>query len=59
MEKRLVKGKDKKLFGVCSGLADYFGCDPVIIRLIFFLLFFGYGFGLLGYLVAAMVIPNE
>lgn len=34
MNKRLTKG-EKKIFGVCSGLADYFEMDPTVIRLIF------------------------
>ena len=38
MEKRLVKGKDRKLFGVCSGIADYFDCDPTIVRILFLVL---------------------
>lgn len=59
MEKRLVKGKDRKLFGVCSGLADYFECDPTWVRLGFAVAFIFYGFGLLAYLVAAIVMPNE
>ena len=59
MEKRLVKGKDRKLFGVCSGIADYFGWDPTLVRLGFAFLFLLYGIGLLGYLVATIVMPSE
>ncbi len=59
MEKRLVKGKDRKLFGVCSGIADYFDCDPTIVRILFMVLLLGYGAGLLLYLLAAIIIPNE
>ena len=59
MEKRLVKGKDRKLFGVCSGIADYFGWDPTLVRVGFAFLFLVYGIGLLGYLVAAIVMPSE
>lgn len=59
MNKRLVKGKDKKLFGVCSGIADYFDCDPTVVRILFLVLLLGYGVGLLLYLLAAIVIPNE
>ena len=57
-EKRLIKG-EKKIFGVCSGIANYFDCDPTIVRLIFLILLLGYGCGLLLYLLAAIVIPNE
>ncbi len=59
MEKRLVKGKDRKLFGVCSGIANYFDCDPTIVRILFLVLLLGYGAGLLLYLLAAIIIPNE
>ena len=57
-EKRLVKG-EKKIFGVCSGIANYFDCDPTIVRILFLVLLLGYGAGLLLYLLAAVVIPNE
>ena len=57
-EKRLVKG-EKKIFGVCSGIANYFDCDPTIVRILFLVLLLGYGAGLLLYLLAAVVVPNE
>lgn len=50
---------DKKLAGVCGGLGEYFQIDPVIIRLIFVLIAFGGGAGLLIYLIMALVIPNN
>lgn len=59
MEKRLVKSKDRKLFGVCGGIADYFGWDPTIVRIGFAVLVLAYGVGILGYLVAAIIMPNE
>jgi phage shock protein C len=51
---------DKKLFGVCSGLAKYFGWDATIIRLIFVLgSVFGIGsFGLI-YIVLLFVMPQD
>lgn len=57
MEKRLVKG-EKKIFGVCSGLADYFDMDPTIMRLIFLVAFLVFGTGLLVYIVLAIVMPD-
>ena len=57
-EKKLVKG-EKKIFGVCSGIANYFDCDPTIVRILFLVLLFGCGAGLWFYLIAAIVIPNE
>ncbi len=59
MEKRLVKGADKKIFGVCSGLGNYFEVDPTVIRIAFLLLFFGLGTGLFIYLILALVMPSN
>lgn len=59
MEKRLVKGADKKLFGVCSGLGNYFEVDPTVIRVGFIVLLFGFGTGLLLYFVLALVMPSN
>ena len=57
-EKRLVKG-EKKIFGVCSGIANYFDCDPTIVRILFLVLLLYYGVGLWLYLIAAIAMPNE
>lgn len=60
MKKRLYKStKDKKIFGVCGGVAEYFNMDPTIIRLIAVLLIFGWGSGLLFYIVAALIMPED
>ena len=59
MKKRLTKGTDKKLFGVCSGLAEYFNCDPTIVRIITVVLCLGYGCGLLAYLIGALLMPEK
>jgi phage shock protein PspC (stress-responsive transcriptional regulator) len=59
-DKKLVrKQSDKLLFGVSGGVADYIGIDPVIVRLIFVLLTLWHGWGLLIYLVLAIVMPVE
>ena len=58
MAKRLYKGRDKKLFGVCSGLADYFNVDPTLIRVLFVFAFIAFGSGLLLYLILAIVLPD-
>lgn len=56
--KKLKKSTDKKLFGVCGGIAEYFSIDSTIVRLLFALsfLFFGYGLGL--YIVCAVLMPG-
>ena len=60
MEKKLYRSKtDKKLAGVCGGLAKYFGMDSTVVRLIVAALVIFGGLGLLGYLIAALIIPVE
>ena len=58
--KKLYRSKtDKMVAGVCGGLAQYFGMDTTLIRLIFALLVFGVGSGVLLYIILAIVIPLE
>ena len=45
--------------GVCGGIAEYFDIDPTLVRLGFILFLFGAGSGLLAYIIAAVIIPNE
>ncbi|MDN5341154.1 MAG: phage shock protein [Oceanotoga sp.] len=57
---RLYRSKTNRIFaGVCGGLGDYFNVDPVLIRLIWFASIFAWGTGLLVYIIAAIIIPNE
>jgi phage shock protein C len=58
--KRLYRSRnDRVLGGVCSGLGKYFNIDPVIVRLIWALLFFAAGLGFLAYIIAWIVVPVE
>lgn len=60
MAKRLYrKMDDKMILGVCSGIADYFDIDPTIIRLLWLVAVFCAGGGILAYLIAAIVIPED
>ena len=60
MEKKLYKSRsDKKLCGVCGGLAKYLEVDPAIVRIIGALLVLFTGVGLVAYIVAALVSPFE
>ena len=60
MEKKLYRSRtDKKICGVCGGLAKYLGVDTTIVRLILVLCVLFAGVGLLAYLIAALVIPEE
>ncbi|HXU26387.1 MAG TPA: PspC domain-containing protein [Bacteroidia bacterium] len=51
-------GDNKVLGGVCSGIASYFDTDPLWIRLILVVLFFGFGTGLLLYIILWVIIPE-
>jgi phage shock protein PspC (stress-responsive transcriptional regulator) len=53
------KESDKVIGGVCSGLAEYFGIDPAIIRILFIALFFGFGSGLLFYILLWIILPAK
>ena len=60
MEKRLYRSRsDRMVWGVCGGLAKYFGIDPTIVRVIFVLLIFANGLGLLAYVILAIIVPLE
>ena len=45
------------LGGVCSGMGAYWHIDPLIVRILFLVTFFGFGIGLLIYLLLWVVIP--
>mgnify|MGYP004538336017 FL=1 len=60
MKKRLYRTRtDRKLAGVCGGVADYFNIDPTIVRVIWALLAFFYGTSVLLYLIMALVVPEK
>lgn len=60
MEKKLYLSRnDKKVAGVCGGIAKYFKIDSSIIRLIWALAILCAGTGALAYIVCAFVIPEE
>jgi phage shock protein C len=50
---------DKKIAGVASGLADYFDIDPLLVRLIFVILAFAGGGGVLIYFILWIVTPER
>lgn len=59
MNKRLTKSRDSVIDGVCGGIANYMGIDPVIVRLIFAFGAFAYGAFFLTYLILMFVMPDE
>jgi len=58
--KRLYKSRtDKKISGVCGGIAAYYGIDSTLVRIIWILLLFFAGGGIVLYIICAVVMPNE
>ena len=59
-KKRLYKSStDKKVCGVCGGIANYFDVDPTVIRLIWVIFTLAGGSGLIAYIIAAIIMPDE
>ena len=60
MEKKLYKSNQNKMIdGVCGGIAEYFGIDPTVVRLIWALFSLMGGSGILAYIIAAIIIPRK
>ena len=60
MTNRLYKIENgKKLCGVCGEIAEYFNIDATIVGLLWVLLFFCIGTGILAYIVAAIIMPKK
>ena len=50
-------GRDKKIAGVCAGVTNYFDMDPTIVRVIWGVLAFGYGAGIVAYIILWIIAP--
>lgn len=60
MKKRLYRStREKMLFGVCGGVAEYFETDPTIIRLAWVVFSLLGGSGILAYIIAAIIMPAD
>ena len=57
-KKKMYKSNDRKVCGVCGGLAEYFGIDPTLVRLITVLLLLGGGISIWIYIIAALIMPK-
>ena len=57
--KKLYRSNDRRIFGVCGGIAEYFGFDPTIVRVIWAVLSLSGGSGAVLYLVAALLMENR
>lgn len=60
MKKLYRSTSDKKIAGVCGGLAEYFNIDATIVRVIFVILLLPGGFpGLIPYVILWLVVPYK
>lgn len=60
MEKKLYKSRtDKKIDGVCAGLAKYLNLDPTLVRVIWALCVALGGSGVLLYIICMIIMPSE
>lgn len=58
--KKLYKSTNKMVDGVCAGIAEYFGIDPTIVRVVYAVLTLCTAFaGVIIYAVLAIIIPRE
>jgi phage shock protein C len=49
----------RRIAGVCAGIANYLDVDATLIRILAVIAFFCYGTGILAYLIAMIIMPNE
>ena len=60
MDRRLFKSRyDKKLCGVCGGIAQFFNIDSTLIRLAWIIFTCLGGSGIIAYIIAAIIMPEE
>jgi Putative stress-responsive transcriptional regulator len=50
---------NKKICGVCGGIAEYLELDPTVIRVLWILLCCMGGLGIFGYFMLALIMPSE
>jgi phage shock protein C len=60
VSKKLARSRtDKKIAGVCGGFANYLDLDVTLIRIVWLMLVFFGGWGVIGYIIAWIVMPEE
>jgi phage shock protein C len=58
--KKLARSRtDRKIAGVCAGFANYLELDPTLVRILWLMFVLFAGWGILGYLIAWIVMPEE
>ena len=58
MKKLMKSATDKKIAGVCGGIAEYLNCDSTMVRVVCAALMLCAGSGLLLYIAAALIMPD-
>lgn len=58
-KKKLTRANNGMIGGVCAGIAEYMNLDPTIVRIIWILMVFFAGFGVLLYFILWLVIPKQ
>lgn len=60
MKKRLVRNTDEGLLGgVCAGIADYMDMDVTLVRLLWIVLSYALGVGIITYLIIWIIMPSD
>ena len=60
MKKKLYKSlKDRKIAGVCGGIAEYFDIDSNVIRILWVIFASAFGTGILPYIVCAIILKTN
>lgn len=59
--KKIYKSNEKVISGVCAGIGNYLGVDPVIIRILFiiFLITNWFIYPFIAYFVMSSILPSE
>ena len=58
--KRLYKSAfDRKICGVCGGIAEYFNVDPTLVRVGWIVAALLFGSGILAYIIVAIIMPEQ
>lgn len=58
--KKLYKSiNDRRIFGVCGGIAEYFNIDPTIVRLLWVAITLFVGFGVPVYIICILLMPDR
>ncbi len=59
MEKKLYRSNDRKIFGVCGGVAEYFGWDPTVVRILWAVFSLSGGIGIPAYIIGTILMENR